>query len=148
MLDSHFLRSKKSLITVSGMLDIMLSKDNTTIKNKVKNAYAPIIDNSSDFDKALTYAVEWVNTHFDQACAMFNTMPEHSALHIGFTNSSYQLLSAEDKKAALASWAQFNVDVKFSPMNHFDLVDEKYAASVNQLIAAWLELFPKVPRDK
>lgn len=138
MLDSHFLHTKNTLLTVSRMLDIMLSKDNLTIKNRVKNAYAPIIDNSLAFNKALDFAIEWVNTSFTQVCTMFNTMPAHSALHIGFTNPGYQILSDEDKKVLLLLWEKFNVDVKFLPMNHFDLIDDKYAASINQLIAAWI----------
>lgn len=140
MLDSHFLRTKNTLLSVSRMLDIMLSKDNIIIKNKVKNAYAPIIDDSVAFNKALDFAIEWVNVSFDQVCTRFNTMPAHSALHIGFTNSGYQILNAEDEKALLASWGKLNVDAKFIPMNHFDFIDKKYAAEVNQLIGGWLYL--------
>lgn len=142
LLDSHFLRTKNTLLTVSRMLDTILSKTNLTIKNKVKNAYAPIIDNSLAFNKALEFAVEWVNTRFDQVCTMFNTMPAHSALQIGFTNSGYQILNDEDERVLLAFWEKFSVDVKFFPMNHFDLIEDQYAAGINQLIADWLCMFP------
>jgi len=138
MLDSHFLHSQNALPSVSRMLDIMLSKDDSTIKNKVKSAYSPIVDNSLVFNKALKFAMEWVNASFNQVCPMFNTMPAHSALHIAFTNSGYQILNAEDKKALSALWERFSVDVKFLSMSHFDLIDGKYAASINQLIAFWL----------
>ena len=139
MLDSHFLRTKNTLVTVNHMLDIMLSKNNLTVKNKVINAYAPIIDNSLSFNKALEFAIEWVNVNFDQTCTLFNTMPAHSALLIGFTNSGYQILNAEDEKALLTLWKKFNIDLKFLPMNHFDLIDDKCAARLNQLIAGWFE---------
>ena len=139
MLDSHFLHSQSALPSVSGMLEIMLSKDDSTIKKRVKSAYAPIIDNSIVFDKALKFAIGWVNASFDQVCPMFNAMLAHSALQIAFTNSGYQVLNAEDKKALSALWGKFSVDVEFLTMNHFDLIDEKYAASVNRLIALWLD---------
>jgi pimeloyl-ACP methyl ester carboxylesterase len=138
MLDSHFLRTRNVLPTISRMLDIMLSKDDSSIKNKVKSAYAPIIKNSLAFNKAFQFAIEWVSTSFNQVCTMFNAMPAHSALYIGLTNSSYQILSTEDEKAVLALWEQYSVDVKFLRMNHFDLIDDKYAVDINQLIARWL----------
>lgn len=138
MLDSHFLRTKSHLLKVSHMLDIMLSNDNSTVNDRVKSAYAPIIDNSLAFNKALEFAIEWVNTSFDQVCPLFNTMPAHSALQIGFTNPSYQILNVKDKKALLASWEKFSVDVKFLPMNHFDLIDDKQADHINRLIADWV----------
>jgi pimeloyl-ACP methyl ester carboxylesterase len=142
MLDSHFLRSKTTLLTVNRMLDIILNNDHVIINNKVKSAYAPIVDNSLFFNKALNFAVEWVNTSFDQTCALFNMMPDHSGLFIGFSNTHYQMLNAEDKKALYEIWEKFNVDVKFLPMNHFDLIDVKYAIMINQLIADWLGEFP------
>lgn len=138
MLDSHFLRTKKTLHSVSRMLEIMLCNDNSSIKNRVKSAYAPIINNSLAFNKALEYAIEWVNTSFDQICNMLPTMPKHSALHIGFTNSGYQILDTADEKALLTLWEKFNVDIHFLPMNHFDLIDTKHAEIINQLIASWL----------
>lgn len=138
MLDSHFLRARNSLPTVSHMLDIILSKSNPTIKNKVENAYAPLLKNDLAFNSALTFAIEWVNDNFDRVCHIVAKMQEHSALHIGFTNSVYQILDAEDEKALLALWGKFGVDVKCFPMTHFDLINNKHAAIINQFIASWL----------
>ena len=138
MLDSHFLRTSNNLLIVSHMLDVMLSNDSSTIKNRVKSAYVPIIGNSLVFDKALKFAVDCVNLYFDQVCAMFNTMSAHSVLHIGFTNTDYQMLNGEDEKKLSGTWEKYNVDVRFLPMNHFDLIDAKYAGRINQLLEDWL----------
>jgi len=138
MLDSHFFRTRNALPAVSRMLDVMLCNDNLTIENRVKNAYAPILDNALTFNKALKFAVDWVGDNFDQVCAMVNSMSAHSALYIGFTNPGYQTLNMADKKVLLASWEKFSVDVRFIQMNHFDLIDVNYAANINQLIADWL----------
>lgn len=138
MLDSHFLRKGNALSNVSRALDSMISKANVTTQNRVKEAYAPILKNDIIFNKALTFAMKWVNEHFDRVCPLFNTMPVHSGLHVGFTNSSYDLLGEKDKKALLTSWEKFNVDVAFLPMGHFDLIDSKCATSVNQIIVDWI----------
>lgn len=138
MLDSHFLHTRKELPTVKSILDIMLSHDSPAIRHNVKNAYAPIIDNDLVFNDAFKFAIDWVNNSFDQACDNLKMMPKHSALHIGFTNSSYQLLNGEDEKTALALWGKSNVDTEFLPMNHFDLIDANHAADINQKIVDWL----------
>jgi pimeloyl-ACP methyl ester carboxylesterase len=138
MLDSHFQRSRNALPTVNGMLEIMLSQDPTELQDRVKNAYAPILENDLVFNRALEFAIKWVNDSFDQACTMLDAMPAHSALQIGFTNLAYQMLNAEDEKTLFAFWEEFGVDVECLPMNHFDLIDEQSAASINQVIAGWL----------
>lgn len=134
MLDSHFQRSKNALPTVSRMLEVMLSNNKPSIKNKIETAYAPHIDDASNFNKALSFAIEWVNTSFDSARNLFNVMPAHSALLIGFTNMSYRIMSSDDETTLTQSWKNFNVDVKSIPMNHFDLIDARYGESINQLI--------------
>ncbi len=138
MLDSHFLHTRKALPTVKSILDIMLSHDSPAIRHNVKNAYAPIIDNDVVFNDAFKFAIDWVNNSFDAARDNLKNLPAHSALHIGFTNSSYQLIDDEDKKAAKELWGKSNVDTKFLPMNHFDLIDDKHAANINQSIITWL----------
>lgn len=138
LLDSHFLRTMNTLPTVNHMLDIMLRNDDSVIKDRVKNAYAPIIDNSVVFNKALKFAIDWVNSRFHQVSSKINAMPAHSVLFIGFSNSGYQILNPEDEKALLITWKKFNVAPKFLPMNHFDLIDTKYATQINQLLSKWL----------
>lgn len=138
MLDSHFQRSRNALPTVSGMLEIMLSCDPTELQDRVKSAYAPILKDDLVFNRALEFAIEWVNDSFDQACTLLSAMPAHSALQIGFTNLAYQMLSPEDEKVLFALWEKFSVDVECLPMNHFDLIDERSASSINQVIAGWL----------
>jgi pimeloyl-ACP methyl ester carboxylesterase len=98
MLDSHFLRKPASLATVSRMLETILSNDSLTIQQKVKNAYLPILENDLIFNKALKFAIEWVNHSFDNACTMLNTLPAHSSLYIGFTNSRYKCLVVKIKQ--------------------------------------------------
>lgn len=139
MLDSHFLSSKSALPTVSHMLDLMLIKDKENIKIAVEFAYAPILANNVAFNKALEFAIEWVNQYFNQACAQLKMTLPHSALHLGFTNSSYQVLNPEDEKAALQFWNKFNVDASTLPMGHFDLIDEMNADSINQVIMKFFE---------
>lgn len=138
MLDSHFLRSHHVLPTIERMLEIMLTKDNSTIQNRVKDAYAPMLVNDAIFKNALQFAINWVNEHFDQACNLFDTMPAHAALFIGFTNSSYQILNSEEQNTLSALWQKHNVDVKFFPINHFDLIEENNAKRINQCIVNWL----------
>lgn len=138
MLDSQFLHKRPPLLTVSQILDVMLSQDDSTIKNKVKAAYAPIIDDDLIFNKSLNFAIAWVNKQFDSACLKLNTMAAHTALFMGFTNSGYQALSGEEKNTLLAFWKRFGVDVKFLPINHFDLIDKKHAVTINQMIVSWL----------
>src|SRR3990167_5770225 len=110
MLDSHFLHTRKALPTVKSILDIMLSHDSPAIRHNVKNAYAPIIDNDLVFNDAFKFAIDWVNNSFDASCENLKILPSHSALHIGFTNSSYQLMNDEDQKTALVLWGKSNVD--------------------------------------
>lgn len=140
MLDSHFLRTPHALSTVAHMLDTILSKDNKVIQDKVKNAYAPILHDDATFNKALKFAVNWVNEHFDPSCNLLKMMPAHSVLFIGFTNSNYQILNDKDKSVLLRIWNKFNVDVKFFLINHFDLIESKSANDINQLIVDWLVL--------
>lgn len=140
MLDSHFLRTKNTLLSISRILDIMVNQDNVTIQNKVKDAYAPVVANSTQFTNALNYAIDWVNSSFDQACLHFNKMSAYSALLISFTNASYQMLDENDEIALLTQWKKFNVDVESLPMNHFDLIDKKHAAEINHLLVDWLHL--------
>lgn len=138
MLDSHFLHTRKALPTVKGILDVMLSHDTHSIRHLVKNAYAPIIDNDVVFNDAFAYAIEWVNNNFDNACATLKTLSDNSVMYIGFTNSSYEIINEDDKKSTLELWEKSNVEAKFLPMNHFDLIDNKHAANINQLIVDWL----------
>lgn len=138
MIDSHFLHTRHSLPTVSQMLDIMLSNDNLTIQNQVKDAYMPIINDDLIFNKAFQFAIDWVNDYFDEVCSTLNTLPPHSVLQIGLTNSSYQKMSIIDKKSLITLWGKYHVDVECLPINHFDLIDTKCAAAINQLIIDWL----------
>lgn len=138
MLDSHFLRSADKLSSVSGMLEVMLQNDNVFLQDKVKNAYATVVKNDRVFRVALKYAIQWVNESFDQACMLTATMPAHSILFVGFTDSGYQSLDAEGVNKLSYYWDKFGVDVKFIPMGHFDLVDEQYADIINQSLAGWL----------
>jgi pimeloyl-ACP methyl ester carboxylesterase len=138
MLDSHFLKSRDSLPSVSDTLEIMLKHDNSIIQEHVKNAYKPVIENPANFNNAFQSAITWVNTWFNEACELLSTLPAHSALHIGFTNSRYEKLNIEDKKTLEVFWNKYHVDVKTFLINHFDLIDVKEAAAINQCIVEWL----------
>jgi pimeloyl-ACP methyl ester carboxylesterase len=138
MLDSHFLRTQSALPGISQMLDLMLNQDDAATQNKVRAAYAQVVENDSSFKAALQFAVDWVNAYFDQVCPQLKAMPQSSVLYIGFTNPTYQKLNAENEEALLASWKKWGVDVEFFPSNHFDLIEVEQAAAINQLIADWL----------
>jgi pimeloyl-ACP methyl ester carboxylesterase len=140
MLDSHFLRTHQSLPTVARMLDIILINNKLSIQNKIRAAYAPLLINDVAFTKALNYAIQWVNERFDMTCHSLNTLPSHSVLFIGFTNSSYQILNNEEINALSVQWKKINVDVNFFAINHFDLIENKNASVINQVIATWLSI--------
>jgi hypothetical protein len=138
MLDSHFLRTRNTLPTVERMLDIMFSEGDTALHHRVREAYEPLIENDALFNKALKFAIEWVNNYLDEACVLLKERTPHFTLLLGFTNSSYEKLKTEEEQALRASWEKFNVDVKCLPMNHFGLIDAAQGALINQWILTWL----------
>lgn len=140
MLDPHFLRTTHTLPTVARMLDVILSEDNRVTQERVTKAYEPLINNDATFNNALKYAINWVHEDFDKSCNLLKTFPTHSVLFIVFTNSNYQIVNDGSKKIIRDLWENFNVDLRFLPTHHFDLIENKCARSINQLIKDWLAL--------
>lgn len=138
MLDSHFLRTQKTLPTVTRMLDVMLKDDDIQIQNKVRQAYAPVVDDDIAFNQAFHWAVQWVNEKFELTCHLLNAMPMHSVLFIGFTNASYQILNPEEQNALSTLWKKFHVDIYFVLISHFYLIEKMSANAINQIIVDWL----------
>lgn len=120
------------------MLDTILNNASMSLKNKVEKAYAPLLKNNSAFNQALLFAIEWTNNDFEKMGAILKKMKPHSALYIGCTNSSYQLLNRDEEKALNQQWGNWLVDSTFLPMNHFDLIDKIHAKIINQFIFDWL----------
>jgi hypothetical protein len=65
-------------------------------------------------------------------------MQDHMVLHMGFTNSQYQVLDVEHENELKIFWGQYNFDTQFLPMSHFDLIEPSRAKLVVHKISSWL----------
>ena len=138
MLDSHTLKGMSQLPSIEKFLDIILSCDSKEVIDKVRKAYVPLANDSKPFDRALLFLSEWVKNDFPKVCSAIKTMQDHTVLHMGFTDSQYQVLDAEHEKELSIFWGQNNFDTQFLPMTHFELILASRANMIVQEIADWL----------
>ncbi len=139
MLDSHTLKGIKQLPSIEKFLDILLSHDDEEIINQVRNAYAPLIKDSSAFDRTLEFLSEWVKNDLTTVCTSIKAMSDHRVLHMGFTNSQYEVLDAEHENELKNFWGQYHFDTEFLPMSHFDLIKPRFAKMIVQKISEWTQ---------
>jgi len=138
MLDSHTLKGMKPLPSIEKFLDILLSRDSAEVIDKVRNAYASVVKDSRAFDRALEFLSEWVKNDLPEVCSIIKAMQDHMVLHMGFTNSQYQVLDVEHENELKIFWGQYNFDTQFLPMSHFDLIEPSRAKLVVHKISSWL----------
>ena len=87
MLDSHTLIGMKPLPSIEKFLDIVLSPDSAEIIDKVRNAYAPVVKDSTAFDRAFEFLSQWMKNDLPKVGSAIKVMQGHTVLHMGFTNS-------------------------------------------------------------
>ena len=138
MLDSHIIHNTNKLPSIAKMLEIMVSDGSPEIAKRIENAYAPLIQNDSQFQKAFSFVVQWVNADFETAATKIKSQPPHFVLHIGFTDGNYKMLGSRALPAQQEIWGKYGMDVKCMPMNHFDMIDAQRAEALAELIKGWL----------
>lgn len=138
MFDSHTLKGIKPLPSIEKFLDILLSPGSAEVINKVRNAYLQLVKDSTAFDRALEFLSLWVKNNLPEVCSKIKAMQDHTVLHMGFTNSQYQVLDAEHENELKNFWGQYNIDTQFLPMSHFDLITPSRAKLIAQKISSWL----------
>ncbi|HSW71741.1 MAG TPA: alpha/beta hydrolase [Gammaproteobacteria bacterium] len=140
MLDTHALSKITHLLQVEHLLEIVLSGSDPKVRNQVIQAYQPIINRHQSFDASLQFAANWANTRLDETGKQIQQMAPHRVLHIGFTDSSYQLLDQAHEAEQRAFWIKYQIDKEFMPMHHFDLVLQEQAAAITSQMMTWLKL--------
>jgi pimeloyl-ACP methyl ester carboxylesterase len=138
MLDSHAPTATKPLPSIEKFLDTILSPDSTEIIAKVRNAYAPLVNDSTAFDRAFEYLSQWVKYDLPKVGSTIKSMQDHTVLHMGFTNSHYQVLDAKEEHELITLWGQYHFDTQFLPMSHFELIKPSHAKIVVEKISSWL----------
>lgn len=139
MLDSHTLKGMKPFPPIEKFLDILLARDSAETIEKVRTAYIPVINDTTAIDRALEFLSAWVKNDFPEVCTTIKAMQDHTVLHMGFTDSHYQVLDTEHEIELKNFWGQYNFDTQFLPMSHFDLITPSSAKLIAHKISEWLD---------
>jgi len=96
----------------------------------VNKAYEPILKNSTTFDAAVKYILDWNDNHIMEALDKAKLLPAHSMLMLGLTDAKYKIHDRNSEHATRKFWEQYSMDVAFIPMNHFDCVESTMAMNI------------------
>lgn len=136
MLDSHQIHNTGKLPSIPKMLEIMLAMDVSEIRQQVEAAYAPVVLDDTQFYKAFTALVQWVNSDLEDVFLQIKKLG-HRVLHVGFTDGNYKKLDGSGVQMEKELWGKFGIDIQCLPMNHFDLIEGRQAVVVCDAIKKW-----------